>query len=528
MIGAELIAETLRQLGVEHVFGIVGIPVVEVRNEQQASLAASIYGYLTNKPGVLLTVGGPGIVNALAGVYNANSNKWPLMVMAGSTKICLQGKGGFQELDQVSLMKPWAKSSFRAVLSSQIPRFLERAYWTSIADVPGTTYVDLPDDLIKQECYEDIRVMKFDFSLLSPITPELTRIKRTSELLKDARFPLLIIGKGAANASQTLRQFVGTHHIAFLPTPMGKGIIPDASDCNVSSARSLVLKHADVVLVAGARLNWILHFGEPPKFNKDVKIVQIDTDAGEIARNVSSLKLGILGDVGSTMGSISDQLNGHQFPALPKIIVELIEKREQALRQQEEIVNGDLMPSHTQALAAIRKHMPADANIVAEGARTMDLSRQSLYLGEPRQRLDAGTNGTMGIGLAYAVTAKLTKGNKPLIVIQGDSAFGFSAMEIETLVRERLPCLIIVLNNSGIYNGVENPHEYIPYTNKPLPSTALTFGVRYENISSSLGGTGYYVQKCRELDDVLKKGMEDMLSGKIVLINVLVKTHAKL
>ncbi|KAG7701943.1 hypothetical protein KL911_001180 [Ogataea haglerorum] len=505
-----------------------GIRFIPFRNEQQASLAASVYGYLTSKPGVLLTVGGPGIVNALAGVYNANSNKWPLMVLAGSTKISLTGKGGFQELDQVSLMKPWAKSSFRTVLSSQIPQYLEKAYWSSIADVPGTTYVDLPDDLINQECYENVRVMKFDFSLLWTATPELRKIKRASKLLKDARFPLLIIGKGAANAAHTLRQFVATHQIAFLPTPMGKGIIPDASNCNVSSARSLVLKHADVVLVAGARLNWILHFGEPPKFNKDVKIIQIDTDASEIARSVGTLELGVLGDVGHTINHLSDQLKGHQFPALPKMVTELIEKREQALRQQEEIVNDDLMPSHTQALAAIRKHIPPDANIVAEGARTMDLSRQSLYLCEPRQRLDAGTNGTMGIGLAYAVTAKLTRKNKPLIVIQGDSAFGFSAMEIETLVRERLPCLIIVLNNSGIYNGVENPREYVPYTRKPLPSTALTFGVRYEKIGWSLGGTGYFVEKCKELDDVLEKGVEDMMSGKIVLINVLVKPHAKL
>ncbi|KAG7864366.1 hypothetical protein KL919_000394 [Ogataea angusta] len=528
MIGAELIAETLQQLGVADACIEKGIRFIPFRNEQQASLAASIYGYLANKPGVLLTVGGPGVVNALAGVYNANSNKWPLMVLAGSTKICLQAKGGFQELDQVSLMKPWAKSSFRTVLSSQIPLFIEKAYWTSIADVPGTTYVDLPDDIIKQTCYEDVRVTKFDLSLLSITIPEPTKIRRATEVLKDARFPLLIIGKGAANASQTLRQFVETHRIAFLPTPMGKGIIPDASNYNVSSARSLVLKHADVVLVAGARLNWILHFGEPPKFNKDVKIVQIDTDAGEIARSVGILELGILGDVERTVSSLSDQLHGHQFPALPKIVTELIEKREQALHQLEEIVNDDLMPSHTQALAAIRKHMPPDANIVAEGARTMDLSRQSLYLREPRQRLDAGTNGTMGVGLAYAVTAKLTAKDKPLIVIQGDSAFGFSAMEIETLVRERLPCIIIVLNNSGIYNGVENPREYIPYTKKPLPSTALTFGVRYEKIGWSLGGTGYFVEKCKELDDVLKKGMEDMLSGKVVLINVMVKPHAKL
>ncbi|KAH3662072.1 hypothetical protein OGAPHI_006253 [Ogataea philodendri] len=525
MSGAKAIAATLKELGVEHVFGIVGIPVVE----QQASLAASIYGYLTHKPGVLLVVGGPGIVNSVAGAYNAASNKWPLLVLAGSSSLATREKGAFQELDQVAMMDRWTKHSYRVVNPAQTVDYLAQAYVLAQIGVPGCTYVDLPEDIILGKTELLSKIKNINSLTFSFTTPEKTKIKKTGVLLKNARFPLLVVGKGAARAWKSLRQFVDTHEIAFLPTPMAKGIIQDKSEYNISSARSYALKHADVVLVVGARLNWILHFGEAPKFNKNVKLIQIDSDPQELARGATLLTQALHGHVETTIRALDDELNAHKFPNLPAELKQVVSQREKVLQQRESVQNPDLMPSHSQALAAVERNVPATATIVAEGARTMDLSRQSLLMSEPKQRLDAGTNGTMGVGLAYAVTARLTaEKHRMVVAVQGDSAFGFSAMEVETLVRERLPCLVVVLNNSGIYNGVQDPLKYFPYTQTPLPPTSLSYGVRYDQVCASLGGGGYFVERCRELDTVLKKGVEDVLGGKVVVVNVLVGSYAKL
>lgn len=531
--GAHLIARSLKQLGITTVFGIVGIPIVEVgdallhegvrflsfRNEQAASYAASCYGYLSGQPGVLLVVGGPGIVHALAGVFNANANRWPLLVLAGSTGTGEIGKGAFQELDQVSMMSSWAKLTSKPLNVEQVPLSLLKAYKEAMFGTPGSTYVDLPADLIEAEIAKEAedRLVRG----IGPITPSQVpkfvppkqQLENAAHLLATAKSPLVIIGKGAAysNASEEIRRFVESHNLPFLPTPMGKGVVSDHSPLNVSSARSQALKSADVVLILGARLNWILHFGEPPRFRDDVKFIQVDTNAETL-----QTQHGLLGDIPLVVQELDSLLTGYTSPGISTQLQSTITKNNNSLITKETTETPQL--NYNTVYARLR-HLLAprmDSTIlVTEGANTMDVARISFPQNMPKTKLDAGTNATMGVGVGYAIAAKAYAPNHTVVAIEGDSAFGFSAMELETAVRFNLGMVVVVMNNSGIYHGV-------PEGSGELPSTALSKGTRYDLLGESLGCQGFSVETLDQVEDAFSKALNLADQGKVSVINVII------
>lgn len=553
--GSEVIAESLARLGVKTVFGIVGIPVVEVadalinkgikfigfRNEQAASYAASVYGYLTQQPGVLLVVGGPGLVHALAGIYNSQSNKWPLLVLAGSSSSSEIYRGGFQELDQVSLMtSTFAKFSAKPPSISRVPELITKAFRLSISGKSGPIYIDLPADIIqsKIDSTDGVKylqsVIPYTIEDIPKSVAPVTKLRQAVELIKSAQYPLLVVGKGASNCPRAVRNFVAEHMIPFLPTPMGKGVVPDSSEFNVSSARSDALRHADVIILAGARLNWMLHHGDFPKFKKNVKFIQIDLDSDEFGDNSNdSLKYGLYGDIGLTIESLNialgkEHLVNSMLPVIENAKLKNINKLE--LKGSVTPEQSESLMNHNQALTIITDSLGLkydDTVFVSEGANTMDISRVVIPINYPKQRLDAGTNATMGVGLGYAIAAKATTPEKLVIAIEGDSAFGFSAMEIETAIRSDLPLFIIVLNNSGIYRGVSDVEKYVPFTNKPLPSTALSYKTRYDELGNSLGAVGMLVNNANELKLKMKECLDLYFNeNKTIVLNVLIQSGA--
>lgn len=553
--GSEVIAESLARLGVKTVFGIVGIPVVEVadalinkgikfigfRNEQAASYAASVYGYLTQQPGVLLVVGGPGLVHALAGIYNSQSNKWPLLVLAGSSSSSEIYRGGFQELDQVSLMtSTFAKFSAKPPSISRVPELITKAFRLSISGKPGPTYIDLPADIIqsKIDSTDGVKylqsVIPYTIEDIPKSVAPVNKLRQAVELIKSAQYPLLVVGKGASNCPRAFRNFVAEHMIPFLPTPMGKGVVPDSSEFNVSSARSDALRHADVIILAGARLNWMLHHGDFPKFKKNVKFIQIDLDSDEFGDNSNdSLKYGLYGDIGLTIESLNialgkEHLVNSMLPVIETAKLKNIKKLE--LKGSVTPEQSESLMNHNQALTIITDSLGLkydDTVFVSEGANTMDISRVVIPINYPKQRLDAGTNATMGVGLGYAIAAKAASPEKLVIAIEGDSAFGFSAMEIETAIRSDLPLFIIVLNNSGIYRGVSDVEKYAPFTNKPLPSTALSYKTRYDELGNSLGAVGMLVNNANELKLKMKECLDLYFNeNKTIVLNVLIQSGA--
>lgn len=277
--------------GVEYVFGIIGIPVIELsmamqaaglkyigmRNEQAACYAAQAIGYLTGKPGVCLVVSGPGLLHVTGGMANAQVNCWPLLVIAGSTNEDHEGIGGFQEYPQVEISRPYCKYAARPANALLIPQHIEKAVRYATYGRPGVSYLDFPGNLLLSKVPEQSVPRQYVHPSPPLIYPDHDALADAVKLIKSAKRPLVIVGKGAAyaRAEHPIRKLIQEANLPFLATPMGKGVVPDTSEQCVQSARTLALQKADVILLLGARLNWMLHFGRAPRFAADVKVIQV-------------------------------------------------------------------------------------------------------------------------------------------------------------------------------------------------------------------------------------------------------------
>lgn len=551
MDGASILARSLLDQGVEYMFGIVGIPVIEVaiaaqqvgikyigmRNEQAASYAASAIGYLTNRPAVCLVVSGPGLIHALAGMANAKENCWPLLVVGGSADTSQEEMGAFQELPQVEAARPYCKFSARPSSIEDLPFYVEKAMRYSIQGRPGVSYIDLPGEMIRSTVEDDTKI-KWVCSTPDPVrmcAPK-QNIHEALNLLRAAKRPLIIVGKGAAhaNAEDVLTRFVKQTGLPFLPTPMGKGVISDYHPQCVSAARSRALLRADVILLVSARLNWMLHFGLPPRFNRNVQIIQIDICPEELGNNVPT-SVSLCGDV----CAVSEQLLQEYSSLYPSYDVEsLYQKWWQELRgkidenkhKTEMMVESSSIPMNFYKMyRELNKKLPDDCIIVNEGANTMDIGRTMLLNKFPRHRLDAGTFGTMGVGAGFAIAAALVSGKsgKRVVCIQGDSAFGFGGMELETAARYKLPIIFVIGNNNGIYNGLDiNAWEEMLKNAEPtqlpilIPPVSLNPINDYEKVMHAFGCPGYSVTTVEELHDSFTKAFQETVRPSLIHIHV--------
>ncbi|CCF59698.1 hypothetical protein KAFR_0H02890 [Kazachstania africana CBS 2517] len=538
----EKFTKLLKQYGVDTVFGIVGIPIVTLanefinqgikfiscRNEQAASYAASAYGYLTNRPGVLLVVGGPGLIHALPGMYNSTYNKWPLVVIAGSNDNGNeQYKGAFQELDQISLLGNYVK--FKGKLTGEnMENVVFNAFNHAIQGTFGVTYIDFPGILIESNSLLEGKSNWDDEVTIDKIksSPDQTTVSKISRLIVDAKSQdkkvLVVIGKGSVYYSSEVRTFIDKFNLPFLPTPMAKGVVPDNHMCNVSSARSFALANADIILVFGARLNWILHYAESPKWKTSAIFIQCDNDPETLGHNnMNHVNLSLLGDLDLTITSITEELvkkypdYKHNTPS--KELISKIESNRSKLQELEKPKDETAELNYNTVYGKISPLIDDESTmLIFEGANTMDKARISFSTSFPLRRLDAGTNGTMGVGLGYLMASRLANPNLDNILIQGDSAFGFSGMEIETLCRFKLGSVIIIMNNSGIYHG-----------NDVNSATKLGEKTRYDLLAQGLGAKGYYVTTLEELESSFKQAVRDSRENNIVsVLNVIIE-HGK-
>ncbi|KAG0175565.1 hypothetical protein DFQ28_008856 [Apophysomyces sp. BC1034] len=537
--GAELIAAALKHQGVDVIFGIVGIPVVEVaeacqaagirfigfRNEQSAAYAATAYGYLSGRPGVCLTVGGPGVVHGLAGLLNAKLNCWPLVLLAGSSDTDQVDMGAFQELDQVEACKPYCKYAARPMSVDKIPFVIEKAMRSAVYGRPGAAYVDLPADFIQypmqRKSLSTLQVQRV------PDVPrsmaDISKIGEAAQLLSQAKAPLIVIGKGASysRAEKEILQLVERTQIPFLPTPMGKGVLSDSHTLCVSAARSQALKEADVVLMLGARLNWILHYGSSPRWSPNVKFIHVDVQAEETGNNgVNTLPL--VGDIKLVVSQLLSQplarLSGNTYANT--LAAKVQKNREKSMALTAGSRTGIM--SYQMAFKVIKDILPSkDVVYISEGANTMDIARSFFDVHEPRHRLDAGTGATMGVGMGYAIAAQVYYPTKRVISIVGDSAFGFSAMELETAVRSDVPLLILVINNNGLYHGLETADYNTSRRDGVLPSTALSPETRYDMLATACGGKGWLAKNQEELAQALTEAQTNF-KNTVCVINVMI------
>jgi oxalyl-CoA decarboxylase len=540
--GFHLIIEALKLNGVKTIYNVPGIPitdfgrmsqaeglrVISFRHEQNAGYAASIAGYLTKQPGICLTVSAPGFLNGLTALAHATTNCFPMILISGSSEreiVDLQ-QGDYEEMDQLAIAKPLCKAAFRVLHAADIGIGIARAIRAAVSGRPGGVYLDLPAKLFGQvmdaEAGKKSLVKVIDAAPAQIPAP--SAIKRALDVLKSAKRPLIILGKGAAyaQADDAIKAFVEKSGAPFLPMSMAKGLLSDTHPQCAGAARSTVLKDADVVMLIGARLNWLLSHGKGKAWGEPhtKKFIQVDIEPKEMDSNVE-IAAPLVGDIGSCVEALLHGMGANWTPA-PADWVKTVntKKDENIAKMAPRLMNNNSPMDYHGALGVLRtivKERP-DAMLVNEGANALDLTRGVIDMYKPRKRIDVGTWGVMGIGMGYAIGAAIETG-KPVLAIEGDSAFGFSGMEIETICRYNLPVCVVIFNNDGIYRGTD-----VNRSGSSDPATTVFVkGARYDKMIEAFGGHGVNATSPDELKRAVNAAMD---SGKPTLINAVLDPAA--
>jgi oxalyl-CoA decarboxylase len=537
--GFHLVIDALKENDVDTIFGLVGIPITDLarlaqaeglrfigfRHEQNAGNAAAIAGFITQRPGICLTVSAPGFLNGLTALANATTNCFPMILISGSSErdiVDLQ-QGDYEEMDQLNAARPYAKAAYRINKAEDIGIGVARAIRAAVSGRPGGVYLDLPAQLLAQT----IATSHAKRSLVKVIDPAPRQlpaqdaVDRALALLKGAARPLILLGKGAAyaQADESIRALVERTGIPYLPMSMAKGLLPDTHAQCASAARSFVLAEADVVVLIGARLNWLLAHGKGKTWGAPKQFVQVDIAATEIDSNVA-IAAPLIGDIGSCVAALVQGLDGATKPDAAWLGA-ISHKKETNQAKMAALLDQDPSPMNFHsALRAIRDVMRKhpDINLVNEGANTLDYARSIIDQYQPRKRFDSGTWGIMGIGMGYAIGAAVVSG-KPVVAIEGDSAFGFSGMELETICRYALPVTTIVFNNNGVYRGT----DVNPTGGADVAPTVFVKNARYDKMIEAFGGIGYQATTPQELAAALT---EAIAAGKPALINAVIDETA--
>jgi oxalyl-CoA decarboxylase len=543
--GFQLVIDALKLNGLDTIYALPGIPITDLtrraqaegmrvlsfRHEQNAGYAASIAGFLTQKPGICLTVSAPGFLNGLNALAHATTNCFPMILISGSSEreiVDLQ-QGDYEELDQLAIARPLAKAAYRVLHADDIGVGIARAIRAAVSGRPGGVYLDLPAKLFAQSI-DSVAGKKSLIKVVDPAPKQIPApeaVKRAAELLRSAKKPLIILGKGAAyaQADAEIKALIEKTGIPYLPMSMAKGLLPDTHEQCASAARSFVLPGADVVMLIGARLNWLLSHGKGKTWGgkgaKDwggQKFIQVDIWPQEADSNVR-IDAPVVGDVGSCVSALLKELGAPGKPPAEWLNAIAEKKNGNVAKMAETLAKNPTPMNFHSALNVVRDIVKAnpDAMLVNEGANALDFTRSIVDMYKPRKRIDVGTWGIMGVGMGYCVAAAVTT-HQPVIAVEGDSAFGFSGMEVETICRYHLPVCIVVMNNNGVYKGTDKD----PTGRDPAP-TVFVKGARYDKLMEAFGGVGVHATTPAEL----RKAMEEALrSKKPTLINAMIDETA--
>lgn len=523
-----ILAESLRRLGLNDVYGLVGIPVTEAayamqkiginyygfRFEQQAGMAAATHGFLTRKPGVLLTVSSLGMLNGLTATANATVNCYPMIQISGASDPTMvdMDMGTYEQLDQLNTARPLVKAAFRCSYAKDIPSAVARAYRAAVSGRPGGVYIDMTTPALAEimDAADAEKLFYTPVDVYSTVAPVQSAVDRAVELIAGAKRPAILLGKGAAYAQvdDEIKMLVEKYRIPYLSMSMAKGLMPDKGELSALSCRSTIMEKADVVVVIGARINWMLSFGRG-KWNPQVKLVQLEVEPTEIDRNVP-VAAPVVGDMGQSLSMILAGLQGKTMSADPQWVASLQaetkEKNAKFAARLEKAATVSPM-NHWTALSVVKPVLESnpDVILVNEGANTLDDTRDSVDMVLPRHRVDCASWSIMGMGMGSAIGAAVATG-KSVVAVEGDSAFGFSGMDVATICRYKLPVTVVIFNNGGIYNGIGvNPSG----GDAPAPTT-LDIDAQYNLIGEAFGAKGYRVDNTADL----KKALEEAIASK--------------
>ena len=539
--GFHLLIDALKLNGVETIYGVPGIPITDFgrmaqaegirvlsfRHEQHAGNAAAIAGYLTKKPGICLTVSAPGFLNGLTSLAHATTNCWPMILISGSSEreIVDLMQGDYEEMDQLAIAKPLCKAAYRILHAQDIGIGVARAIRAAVSGRPGGVYLDIPANLLGQ-VMDEVEGAKSLVKVIDPAPaqfPSPAAVTRALDVLKTAKKPLIILGKGAsyAQCDDLVRGFVEKTGIPYIAMSMAKGLLPDDHPQYAGAARSLALKESDCVMLIGARLNWLLSHGKGKQWGEpnSKRFIHIDIDPKEMDSN-QPIDAPLVGDIESCLTALMGGMGGDWSKSDAEWKSAIQAKAEANVAKMAPRLQNNSVPMDFHGALGRLKRIFADhpeTILVNEGANTLDFARSVIDLHKPRKRLDVGTWGVMGIGMGTAIAAAVETGH-PVVAVEGDSAFGFSGMEVETICRYNLPICVVVFNNSGIYRGTDtNDVGVDPAT------TVFVKEAKYDMMMQAFGGVGV---TANSPDDLERAVRDAIASGKPTLVNAIINPEA--
>lgn len=527
--GSELLARQIRDEGVEDLFYVMGGPIIEVagsaadqgvrtidcRHEQGAAFAAHGYARVKRSPGVCLAASGPATTNLLTGVANAYLDGVPMVALGGAAATRAFDTDAFQEYDQLSMARPVTRWAARVHHSDRMPEYFNIAMRKAQGPKPGPTYLDLPgDSLYKRADEEEVWFPPGARQAVRP-APDQGAIAEAIGILKNAERPLVLSGSGVfwSDAASELRNFIEEARIPFFTTPQGRGVVPEDHDLAFLGARGQAFREADAILTVGTRFNFIVSFGHPPRFAEDVKVIQIDTDPTEIGRN-RPVDLGIVADAKVALGALTTAAQEAGLQGSDSWVARLSEMHESKEQQSRELAESDASPIHPLRIAnEIRNYMDRDAIVSIDGMETLNFGRQWIPSYTEGARLNSGPNGCMGVGIPFALGAKVAAPERQVIAFVGDGSFFMNVQEFDTMVRHDLPIVAVISNNGGWTGG-----------SNETPGRTLGRGQRYHDVVEALGGHGELVTEPDEIRPAIERAFA---SGKPSCINVHVDEHAR-
>lgn len=506
--GSGLLVRQLVALGVRHFFFIIGGPMsdtitdlvaagltgIDTRDERAATFAAIAYSRLTGAPAVVVTCSGPGTTNTVTGLAHAHADGAPVIVLGGSAARYLRGTGAFQELDQTALMAPVTKLSFQVPDADGVPDAVTRAFQVAMSGAPGPVYLDFPSDVLYGTCGgpDAAPIQAPRPRLRASGDPDL--VTEAAGLIRSASRPVAVFGSGVlwSGAATEMRALVETAGIPFYSTPMARGIIGDRHPLSFPAARSLALRETDCLTVIGTRDNYVVNNLKPPVVSGSARLIEINAEPADISRNRLA-DVGIVADARLALTQLTAELAARPAGSYQAWTDELGVK-DAAAREAASVVS-DQVPIHPARLCQeIEKVRDRAGVVVLDGAAILDFGRRILTADGAGQFMTPGVFGTMGVGVPFGLGARLARPDLPVLVLTGDGAFGYHALEIDTAVRHKIGMVVVIANNGG-------------WTSKRgRPGYALRFS-DYHDLAAALGAYSALVCEPAELPVALKSAL---------------------
>ena len=528
--GGRLFAKALKKEGVEYVFtlngghiynlyeGCVdeGIKVIDFRHEQVAAHAAEGWAKVTGKPGVAIVTAGPGVTDAVTGIANAFQAPSPMILIGGNAGITDHLRGGLQDFDSATFLKPVTKFSEQVKRVERIPEYVSIAFRHATSGVPGPVYLEIPIDIVGGVAEEEDVKYPGSYRTQSKAFGDPEYVKQVVDILHSTERPMVLAGSDIwwNDASEELREFVEMIDSPVFLNAMGRGSIPSDHTNLGSLGRRYGLVKSDTVILIGTPVDFRLGYGADSMFPQSPRLIEIMMDGSKIGQN-RDIDVGVVGDSKAVLRQIMDELRATGYKSPGKGWVEEVITEDQALKAADEgMLNSDQTPIHPMRLMKeLRDVLDRDATVIGDGGDIVTFAARVLNINEPGHWLDPGQFGCLGAGSGFAAAAQLARPGKQVCIVYGDGGFGLTGFDVESYVRFNLPIVSIVGNN-GAWNQTT---QGVVRRGMRGIGTYLSQETDYAKIMDGMGGYGERVTDPEEIRPALERAFN---SGKPALLDV--------